>query len=127
MKNKETKTVMCPFCGQTRLVTVMTEDGFDYTGHQRGSSYSETEDRGCKCELGQLQHKAENGDITIIPMCVNCKHHKAGCCTNRETIREISTMFNITEPIQIRDTRKSCAHWEFKNELVTRLFTIKEK
>lgn len=85
MIEKTTFTVTCLFCGRKISGETITEDGYDWEGHHRGTSSSETRIGKCNCPFGQLLGTMPK----IKPMCRNCYYYKNGNCTNPKQIAAI--------------------------------------
>ena len=100
---------VCPYCGKKREITLRSDDGMDWCGHQRGAYECVTYDDGCNCDLGKLKQKP----FEIKHMCLNCKHNDGGCCTNVKLLQTISEIFDAPSKMAIKHLRSTCEHWEF--------------
>lgn len=125
MKHVTCRKVTCRWCGQTREVRVVDDDGMDWEGHARGNSEHEEYDDGCTCTLGVVEHTGVSL-ARVKPMCMNCKFNKDGSCTNEKTRKKLTTMFSFNELI-IADETMICNEYEFDPTDVIKMIQINEE
>ena len=122
---RKTLTKLCPYCGKTRTYTY--RDGYDEVDYCTGRSRyipSKTEDDGCDCMLGKLNHTA--GKIQLKKQCANCVWNKNGSCTNEQERNDVSVLFGITGDLIIKDDSKRCRHYELSKDIFDALIEFTE-
>ena len=117
MRETTKRNERCVFCGKIRTVEVVSDDGVDWLGHQRGSSYCDIYDNGCDCSLGQLEHEKQK----VVPMCLNCKFYVKGCCTNEKELSQVSKVFDVGNQLRVKDDTRKCQNWEIDLTIFKRL------
>lgn len=117
MRGVSEHTVVCPFCGNPRTIRTVQDDGMDYMGHARGTAECYTEDNGCTCPLGRIEH----GQVSIKKMCYNCKFYKSGSCSCKEMLSELSSVFEMPEKLKVRHPERKCNHWILNLEIFRKL------
>lgn len=117
METSINKTRICHLCGKTINYKVVTEDGFDWHGHQRCVSSSKTIGYDCTCSSKQYKR-----------MCMNCAHYDNPYCKNKETISHYKNKYNdeifaidISE-LRIKDATKKCKYWELSKTIAEEVF-----
>ena len=84
---------------------------------------SKTEDDGCDCMFGKLNHTA--GKIQIKKQCANCAWNENGNCTNKQERTDVSEMFGITGDLVIKNESKRCKHYELSKNMFDALIELK--
>ena len=119
MEQTYTKTRVCNLCGKTITYKVRTTDGYDWHGHQRGSSSYEEIGNECDC----TKYKR---------MCLNCRYYDdiSKVCNNRQVIADYNkkieeSFFNIemTNSIGIKTPTKHCNYWELSQTIAKQIFS----
>lgn len=113
MENRTIKKVTCNFCGKTRDVTYVEDDGCDFYGHSRGRAENYVIDKGCDCKLGRIEKQKQ----TIKKMCLNCTYCDGTYCKNREIIKKVSGMFNMPQKLEVIDMTKKCEEWKLNMDI----------
>jgi hypothetical protein len=115
METSVKKKRICDLCGKVINYEVITDDGTDWCGHQRGQSSSRTIGYECDC----TQYKR---------MCRNCEHYNSPYCNNKETIALYQKKYedeifaiDISE-LRIKDATKKCKYWELARKVAEELF-----
>lgn len=119
MEQTYTKTRVCELCGKTITYKVHINDGYDWHGHQRGSSSYEEIGNECDC----TKYKR---------MCLNCRYYNdiSKVCSNRQVIADYNkkieeSFFNIemTNSIGIKTPTKHCNYWELSKTIAKQIFS----
>lgn len=121
---QKTLTKLCPYCGKTRTYTY--RDGYDEVDYGTGRSRyipSKTEDDGCDCLLGKMEHSSQK--IRIKKQCANCAWNENGNCTNKQERIDVSEMFGITGDLVIKNESKCCKHYELSKNIFDVLIELK--
>lgn len=113
-------TIVCPFCGESRIIRTVQDNGMDYMGHARGKVECYTYDDGCSCVLGRFAHE----QVGIKKMCYNCKFYKGGSCDCEEMLKEVSAVFEMPEKLKIRHPERKCNHWIINLEIFRKLVNV---
>lgn len=114
-KMKTVKTT-CEYCGKTREYRYRPSyEEPDYSTARNVYVEEYCDDKGCDCKLGKLKHL--NDKIEIKKQCYNCEFEKDGCCTNKKELEDISSMFNITGNLLIKNFSKKCKYYKLSKEL----------
>lgn len=115
METSEEKKRICNLCGKVINYKVITDDGTDWCGHQRGQSSNRTIGYECDC----TQYKR---------MCMNCEHYNSPYCNNTETISLYQKKYedeifaiDISE-LRIKDATKKCKYWKLARKIAEELF-----
>jgi len=112
MRSVQTFKVTCLFCGRARQGEVISDDGYDWEGHHRGTPSSERYLEKCTCKIGQLV----NSLPPIKKMCLNCLSYKGRFCTNAkqiEKVRKMVSQFEINLPkLAVKDPTGCCDEHE---------------
>lgn len=117
MKEKIKRKVTCLFCGKTREYVDVIDDGRDWYGHQRGNTETYTEDNGCDCALGKIEHNK----AAIKKMCKNCRFYDGINCINDKKLREVSSFFDCGDKLVVKYPTEKCKHWELDTKIFERL------
>lgn len=122
---RKTLTKLCPYCGKTRTYTY--RDGYDEVDYGTGRSRyipSKTEDDGCDCLLGKMEHSSQK--IRIKKQCANCAWNENGNCTNKQERIDVSEMFGIDGELAIKDKSKRCKHYELSKNIFNTFIELTE-
>jgi hypothetical protein len=118
MEKTYTKTRVCELCGKTITYKVYIDDGFDWLGHQRGSSSCKEIGNECNC----TKYKR---------MCLNCKYYNNinEVCNNQQVIADYNkkieeSFFNIEMKsfIGIKTPTRHCDYWELSQNIAKQVF-----
>ncbi len=107
---------LCPYCGKTRTYTY--REGYtevDYSSARDQYIPSRTDDQGCDCILGKMEHSVEK--FKIKKQCENCAYNKLGRCTNEKERNDVSELFGITGDLVIKDKSRRCKHYQLSKEI----------
>ncbi len=108
MEKRTTETIICKFCGKPRSIVKVTDDGFDYCGHNRKAAESYVIDSGCDCDLGRLEYNKQR----IKKMCYNCRYFDGVYCNNADKLKELSGMFEMPKAVKVKFKNRCCDKWK---------------
>lgn len=115
METIEKRTRQCKLCGKTIEYSVITEDGTDWCGHQRGSVTTKTSGYECDC----TQYKR---------MCLNCVFYNGTKCVNEDTIStylqkcENENFVIDIKQLLIKNPTKHCDNWALSQSVAKEVF-----
>ena len=119
MEETYTKTRICKLCGKTITYKDRSSDGYDWCGHQRGSSTYEEIGNECNC----VEYKR---------MCLNCKYYDdiREVCKNSKVIEDYKKKIEepffkveITNFIGIQTPTNHCKFWELSQSIAKQVFS----
>ena len=117
----------CIFCGKTRSGKIISDDGYDFEGHMRGTPNSEEFIDKCSCSFGQLV----NSMPQVKKMCLNCAFCKGLYCTNQKQITKVRQMIGHFDiefgRLKINDFTKGCTEHKLNYQIVDELIKNKDK
>lgn len=117
MKTTEKKTRQCRLCGKTIEYSIITEDGMDWCGHQRGKTTTQTSGYECDCNCTQYKR-----------MCLNCAYYKDNKCVNEKTIStylpkyENENFVIEVKQLLLKNPTKHCINWEISKSVAREVF-----
>lgn len=121
MEERTSHTRRCPLCGKEIHYEIISDDGSDWCGHQRGHSSSQT--IGCECECDKVKFKR---------MCFNCCYYNesSNICSNKEVVEEYKlkiendkSPFKIDKlSIKIKKPTNSCKEWTLDADIASSIF-----
>lgn len=112
----ETRKKLCQYCGKTRIYDYRAGyEEVDYSSARSQYVQSRTDDRGCDCTLGKMEHEGEK--FKFKRQCANCAWNEIGKCINAKERSDVSELFGITGDLIIKDASKRCKHYELSKEI----------